>query len=95
VEEKKVPGTYLIVEGDRLIFRLQQGPGALRSASKKNPQDQECGFAHGESLSPKQEGIVFEAAKQAKDWENFLFKLKLEGFDVREGGTFRGPTGKL
>jgi hypothetical protein len=84
-----------VVEGDRLLFRIEQGPGVLKGASKKNPESVECGFAHGESLSPKQEGIVFAAAKKAKDWDGFLFKLKLEGFDVREGETFRGPTGKL
>jgi hypothetical protein len=92
---KKGSGTFFVVEGDRLLFRLEQGPGTLRSASKKSPQSLECGFAHGESLSPKHEGIVLEAAKKAKDWDSFLFKLKLEGFDVREGETFKGPIGKL
>ena len=87
--------TYMVVEGDRLLFRLEQGPGRLRSASKKNPQDQDCGFAHGESLSTKTEALVFAAAQKARDWDNFVFKLKLEGFDVREGGTVKLPTGKL
>jgi len=85
----------LVVEGDRIIFRIEPGPGVLKGASKKNPESMECAFAHGESMSPKTDGIVFAAAKKAKDWENFLFKLKLEGFDVREGETYKGPMGKL
>lgn len=86
---------YMVVEGDRLLFRLEQGPGRLRSASKKNPQSIDCGFARGESLNTRTEVVILAAAQKAKDWDNFVFKLKLEGFDVREGATLKGHIGKL
>ncbi len=90
---------YFVTQGGRLIFRLSQAPGTLVSMKRKQeePRRLDCAFASGESLDPAREELVFQAAEKAKDWDGFVFKLKLEGFEVEagSGGTLKGPFGKL
>ena len=80
-----------IVQRDRLLFRLKNEAGTLVGKSREIA----CVFASGESLSPQTDEKIFECAQKAKDWDGFIFKLKLEGFDVREGETLKLPFGKL
>jgi hypothetical protein len=85
---------FFVTQGGRLIFRLAAEPGNLVS-TKKAGKTQACAFASGESLDPAREELVFEAALKAKNWDNFVFKLGLEGFEVQPGDTLRLPFSKL
>jgi len=79
-----------VVERGRLLFRLRDTAGQL-----SGNRTLACAFASGESLSPQTEEKIFQCAEKAKDWDGFVFKLKLEGFDIREGETLKLPFGKL
>jgi hypothetical protein len=88
---------FFVTQGDRILFRLTDTAGELKSMVKKGevPPPRPCAFASGESFDPKAEGIIFRAAEEAKDWDAFVFKLKLEGFELKAGPSKKLPFGKL
>ena len=55
-------------------------------------------YGEGKDLAEAMEAAtknVQDAAKKAKSWDNFVFKLKLEGFELQAGSTLKLPFGKL
>lgn len=86
--------SYSLMFDGRLVFVLNQAAGTLRTMGKGS-QSIDCLFASGQSRDPSREGLVLACAQAAKDWESFVFKLKLEGFELQDGRTFRAPFGKL
>ena len=85
---------FFVTQGGRLIFRLSQEAGTLVS-TKKSGKTQDCAFASGESLDPAREELVFAAAAKASSWDNLVFKLQLEDFELQPGTTLRLPFSKL
>lgn len=86
-----------MVRGARVLFRVTDSAGELCALARKGAEapPQRCEFASGESLDPKEEGLIMKAAAQAKDWDAFVFKLGLEGLELREGMNLKLPFGKL
>lgn len=88
-------GTFYITQGGRLVFEVEPVAGALTGSAKKTERVLQCGFARGRSLWPQTEELILQVAERSRDWTNFVFKLKLDGFKVEPGGPLKLPFPKL
>ena len=78
----------------RLVFVLAQQAGELKPQGK-GATPQACAFASGESRDAAREHQVLQLAAKAADWDSFVFKLRIEGYELHSGKSFRAPFGKL
>lgn len=73
---------YSVLSEARLVAYVWEGTGELRRGKRVLAT---VAFAHIEAFASDVEPLLARLAAQAPDLENFLFKLRIEGLEVRSG----------